>query len=168
MASTRLRCCSILAAALCAAAPALAGDEGFAPEFKVRAGLTAGAFRTDQDANQAYGFGLAVRHDYGPGTAFLELSYDFLAGQAVDRTPFGQPVWAPAGTGMGTSDPGTGNPYFLRANDSIDFRKESAAGFSLKGGYSAPLAFMEGLSWQAGVSLDFYQTSSEFTGTLRP
>ena len=158
---------SILAAALlCAALPALAGDEGTTVEYKVGFGLTSGQLRQDQGANQAYGFGVGLRHPYRQGTVTLDLSYDILAGQALDRTPFNQPVWGPSGSGLATTDPGTGNPYFLRPNESLDFRKESASGFSLRGGYSAPLG--AGLNWQAGLSLDFYRTSSEFTGTLRP
>jgi hypothetical protein len=168
MAGTRFRCCSILAAALCAALPALAADQDYAPEFKLRAGLTAGTLHQDQGANQAYGFGVAVRHNYGPGTLNLELSYDILAGQALDKTPFGNTVYGPSGTGFAATQPSTGHPYFLRANESIDFRKESASGFSLKAGYGAPTGLVDGLNWQAGLSLDFYQTSSEFTGTLRP
>lgn len=159
---------SILAAVLCAALPALAADGGTTLEYKLGAGLTAGALRTDQGANQAYGFGLAARHPYGAGTLTLDLSYDLLAGQALDRMPLNQPVWGPSGTGLATTEPTTGNPYFLRTNESIDFRKESAAGFSLRGGYSAPLGAVPGLNWQAGISLDWLRTSSEFTGTLRP
>ena len=82
--------------------------------------------------------------------------------------PLGSPVYAPAGSALGTADPATSKPYFLRVNESLDLRKESAAGFSLRIGYAARAGWWEGLAWQAGLSLDGYKTSSECTGTLRP
>jgi hypothetical protein len=157
-----------LAAAMFAALPALAGDDGTTFEFRLRAGLTAGALRQDQGDNKAMGFGVAARRAFGKGHLTAELSYDILAGQARDRMPLAGPVYAPAGAALGTADPVTHNAYFLRVNESIDLRKESASGFSLKGGYSAPLGLVSGMSWHGGLSLDFYKTSSEFTGTLRP
>ena len=155
------------AAALLAFVPALAQDNSLPLEFKLRTGLTAGALRTDQGDNKAFGFALAIRKPFGKGQLTGELSYDILAGRARDVMPTSGPVYAPSGGSLGTASP-TGSPYFLRANESLDLRKESAAGFSLKGGYAAPLGLCEGLTWQAGISLDFYKTSSEFTGTLRP
>lgn len=167
MAGSRLLPLLALAAALSTSAPAFAADETTPFEFKLRAGLTAGTLRQDQGDNKAFGFGLAVREPFGKGFLTGELSYDILPGRARDTMPTTGPVYAPSGAALGVAGP-SGSPYFLRANESLDLRKESASGFSLKGGYSAPLGLFQGLSWQAGLSLDFYRTSSEFTGTLRP
>lgn len=157
-----------LAAAFCLAVPAFAGDGGDAFEFKLGGGLMAGTLRNDQGANQFYGFGAAYRRPWASGTLVVELSYDILAGQASDKMPLNARVYAPAGPSLGSSDPVTGNAYYLAVGNSIDFRKESAAGFSARVGYAAPLGFWNGLLWQGGLSLDAYKTSSEFTGTLRP
>lgn len=168
MAGIRFLSRSTLAAALCLALPALAADPGDTFEFKLRGGLMAGTLRDDQCGNQAYGFGVAYRRPWAQGTLALELSYDILAGDARDKMPLGRTVYGPSGAGLGATEPGTGNPYYLAVANSIDLRKESASGWSLKAGYGAPLGAWEGLSWQGGLSLDAYQTSSEFTATLRP
>ena len=151
-----------------AASSLAAADEGLPFELKLRAGLKAGTIQTDHADNKAVGFAVGTRHPMGSGFLTGEISFDILPGQARDTMPVGQAVYAPAGTGLGTASPATGNPYFLRPNESIDLRKESSQGFSVKGGYAAPLTWNEGLTWQAGLSLDAYKTSSEFTGTLRP
>jgi hypothetical protein len=166
MAGIRLSSLHVLPVALCLAFPALAADGGPSFEFKLRGGLTAGTLRRDQGANQTYGFGFAARRPWAEGTLALELSYDVMAGQYFDRMPVGGAVYGPALAG--TSDPATGHPYYLTQSNSIDWRKEQASGWSLKAGYAAPLGWWDGLSWQGGVSLDAYQTSSEFTATLRP
>jgi len=145
-----------------------AADEGQTFELKLRAGIKAGDLQKKHVDNKAIGFAVGARRPLGKGFLTGELSFDILPGQAHDATPFGGAVYAPAGTGLGTADPTTRNPYFLRPNESLDLRKESSQGFSIKGGYAAPLAWNAGLSWQAGLSLDAYKTSSEFTGTLRP
>lgn len=154
--------------ALGAAVSLSAADTGPAFEFKLRAGLTAGALRTAHGDNKAMAFGVGVRSPFRGGFLTAEVSFDLLPGQALDQTPLDGPVYAPAGTSLGTADPVTHKPYFLRVNESLDLRKESSQGFSLKGGYAAPTGWAEGLSWQAGISLDFAKVSSEFTGTLRP
>ncbi|WP_285571559.1 hypothetical protein, partial [Geothrix limicola] len=51
---------------------------------------------------------------------------------------------------------------------SMDLRKESAQGFSLRGGYTDALPWIQGMTWKAGLSLDAYKVMSEFTGTLIP
>jgi hypothetical protein len=137
-------------------------------ELKLRTGLKAGDLQKDHADGKAFGVALGARRQFGKGYLTGEVSFDFLPGQATDATPFSGPIYAPSGSGLGTSDPISHNPYFLRANESLDLRKESSQGFSVKGGYAAPLSWNEGLTWQAGISLDFYKTSSEFTGTLRP
>lgn len=151
------------------ASPALlAGDQGMTYDLKVRVGLKGGDLQTKHADNKAFGFALSIRRPLGGGQLTGELSFDIFPGQNRDTMPTSGAVYAPAGAGLGTSDPITHNPYFLRPNESLDLRKESSQGFSLKGGYAAPLPWAEGLSWQAGLSLDAYKTSSEFTGTLRP
>ncbi len=137
-------------------------------ELKLRAGVKAGDIQTVHADNKAVGFAVGTRRPMGSGFLTGEISFDLLPGQARDAMPVGRAVYAPAGAGLGTASPATGNPYFLRPNESIDLRKESSQGFSIKGGYAAALSWNEGLTWQAGLSLDAYKTSSEFTGTLRP
>lgn len=159
---------SLMLLAALAGTSLIAADEGTAYELKLRVGLKGGDLKTDHGDNKVIGFAVGGRRPMGAGFLTGELSFDLLPGQARDTMPVGQAVYAPAGSGLGTSDPVTKNTYFLRANESIDFRKESSQGFSLKGGYAAPLSWNEGLTWQAGLSLDAYKTSSEFTGTLRP
>lgn len=151
-----------------AASSLVAAEEGLPFELKLRAGLKGGTIQTDHADNKAMGFAVGTRRPMGAGFLTGEISFDLLPGQARDAMPIGKPVYAPSGTGLGTASPTTSNPYFLRPNESIDLRKESSQGFSVKGGYAAPLAWNEGLTWQAGLSLDAYKTSSEFTGTLRP
>jgi len=146
----------------------LAGDQGMTYDLKVRVGLKGGDLQNKHFDNKAFGFALGIRRPFGSGHLTGELSFDVFPGQNRDVLPLSGNVYAPAGSGLGTSDPITHNPYFLRTNESLDLRKESSQGFSLKGGYSAPLSWADGLSWQAGLSLDAYKTSSEFTGTLRP
>ena len=149
------------------ACPLLAGDSGYDFDLKVKAGFKTGTLQTDHADNKAFGFALGASRPFGKGRLTLEAGFDILPGQTRDSLPSG-PIYAPAGAGLGTADPATGHPYFLRPNESLDLRKESSQGFSLKGGYAAPLTGVGGLSWQAGLSLDAYKTASEFTGTLRP
>lgn len=151
---------------LAAAGPSAGVGQAF--ELKLRAGIKAGDLQKEHADNKAIGFAVGARRPLGKGFLTGEVSFDILPGQAHDATPFGGAVYAPAGAALGTASPTTQNPYFLRANESLDLRKESSQGFSLKGGYAAPLTWNEGLTWQAGLSLDAYKTSSEFTGTLRP
>jgi hypothetical protein len=145
-----------------------AADEGQAFEVKIRAGLKGGDLQQKHVDNKVIGFALGGRRPLGQGWLTGEVGFDLLPGQAHDATPFSGPVYAPAGSALGTADPVSHNPYFLRANESLDLRKESSQGFSVKLGYAAPLALGPGLTWQAGLSVDAYKTSSEFTGTLRP
>lgn len=159
---------SLMLLAALAGSSLIAAEEGSTYELKLRAGLKGGDLKADHGDNKVIGFAVGARRPMGHGYLTAELSFDLLPGQARDTMPVGQAVYAPAGTGLGTADPVTHNPYFLRANESIDLRKESSQGFSLKGGYAAPLSWNEGLTWQAGLSLDAYKTTSEFTGTLRP
>jgi hypothetical protein len=154
--------------ALLGTIPLGAAENPYSYELKLRAGLKTGTIQTDHADNKAMGFAVGTRRPMGAGFLTGEVSFDILPGQARDAMPIGKSVYAPAGTGLGTASPTTSNPYFLRPNESIDLRKESSQGFSVKGGYAAPLTWNEGLTWQAGLSLDAYKTSSEFTGTLRP
>jgi hypothetical protein len=164
--STLIRTFLLLAAM---AGTSLMAGEGLQDfELKLRTGLKTGDLQKDHADSKVFGFAVGARRQFGKGYLTGEVSFDLLPGQAHDATPLSGAVYAPAGAGLGTSDPNTLSPYFLRPNESLDLRKESSQGFSVKGGYSAPLSWNEGLTWQAGMSLDVYKTSSEFTGTLRP
>lgn len=159
---------SLMLLAAMAGSSLFAAEPGQAFELKLRVGTKSGDLQQDHGDNKVIGFAIGTRRPLGQGFLTGELSFDVLPGQARDTMPTGQAVYAPAGTGLGISDPVSNNTYFLRPNESIDFRKEASQGFSLKGGYAAPLSWNEGLTWQAGLSLDAYKTTSEFTGTLRP
>ncbi|HLO67929.1 MAG TPA: hypothetical protein VK188_12975 [Holophaga sp.] len=159
------RALTVLAAAC---APLLAADTGSGLDLKLKTGLKAGDVRTALKDNKLFGFAIGGSRAWGAGRLTFEAGFDLLPGQNYDATRTSGAIWAPAGTGLGTSDPTTGNAYFLRPNESLDLRKESAQGFTIKVGYGAPLAWNPGLSWHAGISLDAYKVSSEFTGTLRP
>ncbi|BDU76531.1 hypothetical protein [Mesoterricola sediminis] len=162
---TAFRALTVLAAAF---APLLAAEPDMSFDLKLKTGLKGGSARQELKDNKIFGFALGASRAYGSGRLTAELGFDILPGQNYDATPFSGAIHAPAGTGLGIADPATGHPYFLRPNESLDLRKESAQGFSLKLGYAAPLSWNQGLSWHAGISLEAYKVSSEFTGTLRP
>lgn len=134
--------------------------------LKIGAGLTAGSFRSESEANKAITLGLEAARAFHGGALSLELGFDYIPGKPRDVMPQGGQVYynpkAPTATYAGQA-------LRLSTATSIDWRKESVAGFSLKGGYSAPLDLgLEGLTWKAGLSLDFHRVSSEFSGTLIP
>ncbi|WP_285577289.1 hypothetical protein, partial [Geothrix limicola] len=53
-----------------------------------------------------------------------------------------------------------GVPLSLSNANSMDLRKESAQGFSLRGGYTDALPWIQGMTWKAGLSLDAYKVMS--------
>ena len=156
---------TLLLLAAMAGTSLLAADQPDLFDLKLHAGLKSGELQKDHLDNKAMGFAIGARHPWGKGQLTAELSFDILPGQATDTMPTSGAVYGPGGA---VADPVSHNAYFLRPNESIDWRKESSQGFSLKGGYAAAVAGWQGLSWQAGLSIDAYKTSSEFTGTLRP
>lgn len=165
MPSIRTLVRSVIATGGCAALSLLAQDAGPSYAFKIRAGLTAGDLRKDHDTNQAMGFDVAGRFPLGDRRFILaELGFDYLPGRDHDAMPrTGSVYYMP-------ESPATefgGQPLWLNPNNSIDWRKESLQGFSLRGAYQAPIPG-SAWYWFAGASLDMHKATGQFSGTLIP
>ena len=135
-------------------------------DFKLRGGLTAGDLSKDHADTKAFGFGVAGRFPLGSTRALsVELGFDYFPGQDRDLMPGNGPVYynyqAPVTTYGGQN-------LYLSTGNSIDFRKEYAQGFSLRCAYSDAIPTWNDWYWFAGVSLDFYRTTAELSGTLIP
>jgi hypothetical protein len=156
---------AIAALACGAILPLLAADPGPSFDFKVRTGLTAGALREDHADNKALGVAIAGRFPLGETRAFtVELGFDVLPGQPHDVMPTSGPIYYKPEAPTTTYN---GSPLSLSTASSIDFRKARAQGFSVRGAYTDQLGAGP-LYWFAGVSLDLYKATTEFTGTLIP
>jgi hypothetical protein len=135
-------------------------------DFKIHAGLTGGTLRKDLGDNQMFGLGFQGTYPLqGKGALTFEADFDVLEGRWHDATPGGGPVYYNPASPVASS---SGQPLVLDPNSSIDIRKESQQGFTFRFGYTNALPWIEGMTWQAGLSLDAFKTSSEFTGTLIP
>ncbi|WLT30676.1 hypothetical protein [Geothrix sp. PMB-07] len=146
---------------LCAQSP-------YSFDLKIHGGVTGGSLHTDLADNKTFGFGVEGRYSLG-GTKALtaELSYDAFGSRWRDVPPPSATIYAlPAGGAPVTT--WNGGPLVLTNANSMDLRKESVQGFSLRGGYTDALPWIQGLTWKAGLSLDTYKVISEFTGTLIP
>jgi hypothetical protein len=139
------------------------------PEFKVRAGLTAGNLAKDMRDNKTFGFALANTFPLGEGKGInVELTYDIFPGSTRDVTQYPKTVYANIpGHGIVSSDPNTGLPLTLTPALSVDSRANKMEGFGLRGSYVSPIPGITGLSWQAGLSLNRYKSSNEFLIDLR-
>jgi hypothetical protein len=144
--------------------PLAAQDKPLSFDMKIRAGLTTGAIQKDHFDNKAMGFGLATIYPLGGTKAVTaELSFDLLTGRHHDVLSTSGAVWVNPANPVTTN--GT-TPYVLNPTYSYDDRKESSQGFSLRLGYTDALPILDGLSWQAGLSLDRYKPKSEFKYTF--
>ncbi|MDP2875072.1 MAG: hypothetical protein Q8O00_02740 [Holophaga sp.] len=144
--------------------PLAAQDKPLSFEMKMRAGLTTGALQKDHFDNKAMGFGVAASYPMGKTAAVTaELSFDLLPGRHRDVMPAGGTVWVNPANPVTTTG---STPYTLNPTYSYDDRKESSQGFSLRLGYTDSFPVLEGLSWQAGISLDRYAAKSEFKYTF--
>lgn len=160
----------LLASAAILALPLAAQDGSLLnPQFKIRSGLTAGTLSKDMRDNKTFGFALANTFSLGDGKGItVELGYDIFPGNTKDclRTP--GTVYADVpGYGIVSKDPATGNPLILRPSESTDSRANKMEGFGVRASYQSPIPGISGLSWQAGLSLDRYRSSSEFLIDLR-
>ncbi|GLH71707.1 hypothetical protein GETHLI_02090 [Geothrix limicola] len=160
----------LLASAAILALPLAAKDGSLLnPEFKIRSGLTAGTLAKDTQNNQAFGFALANTFPLGGGRGIsVELCYDFFPGNTRDRMQSPSTVYADVpGYGIVTKDPSTQNPLVISPINSTDSRAHKMEGFGVRTSYLSPIPGIEGLSWQAGLSLDAYKSSNEFLIDLR-
>jgi len=146
------------------ALPLAAQDSPLSFDMKMRAGLMSGAMQKDHFDNKAMGFGLAATYSLGGTKAVTaELSFDLMPGRHHDVMPTGGTIWVMQdGAPVNIND----TPNTFDFIHSYDDRKESCQGFSLRLGYTDALPFLEGLSWQAGLSLDRYKPKSEFKYTF--
>jgi len=155
-----------LVAACGAALPVLAESPDPSFAFKIHSGVTAGQLRTDHVSNQALGFDLAGRFPLGATSAFtVELGFDYIPGRDHDAMPTSGPIYYNYQTPVTSYNE---QPLYLSQTNSIDLRKESLQGFSLRGGYTDSLPGMGAWYWFAGASLDLQKSRAQFSGTLIP
>jgi hypothetical protein len=138
------------------------GDLDFA--FKLHAGATSGNLKDDMHAQSMLGIGVEGSWALSSKAAiFGELTYSsYGGGEGYDNTHFSGPIYASTGATIGPD----GNPLFLQQPSSVDYRKNTLRGFSLRGGYRA--IFANSWSWQAGLTIDGMQFRQEASGTLQP
>lgn len=127
------------------AGSSLAAQEGpaFDVGLKVHAGSSFGDLQEDTKTKKMVGIGATFSYRLGQRSALVgELAY--LKFPANDyRNPL------PAGA----------------TTTSADLRKDNLSGFSLRGGYRAPL--MEtGFNWQAGLTVDSLKSRQEVSGQI--
>jgi hypothetical protein len=133
-----------------------AADLPFNPGVKFRFGVVGGALQEDLNKNQMVGFSLtADLMTWGSSTLFGELTYTTISGDQK--------------TAMFKELKDGGSPFpggTVEVNDSADTRKNGLAGFGLRAGYRAPLAW--GWNYQAGLTLDSLKYTQEALGYLTP
>lgn len=118
--------------------------QSFDMGFKVKAGLTSGNLADDMQSNKLMGLGVTAEWGLSDKASLIgELSYTSMPG-----TDYFYPM-----------------PSTVTLATSTDRRKNSLEGFSLRGGYRAPLLDW-GWSWQAGLSLDRFKSRQEVSGQL--
>ncbi len=150
---------------LALAIPLAAEDPGPTFDLKVHSGFAAGDLQKLHANNKVFGLGVAGRFSTSANGAFtLELGFDILPGRDHDVMPTSGLVYYDPANPVTTY---AGQPLTLSVTNSIDFRKESTQGFSLRGAYTNRLPGSDWY-WFAGASLDFYKTTAQFTGTLVP
>ncbi|HJV48048.1 MAG TPA: hypothetical protein VJ549_02115 [Geothrix sp.] len=161
----------LLASAAILALPLAAQDGSqLNPEFKIRSGLTTGTLAKDLRDNKSFGFALANTFSLGSGKGLsVELGYDVFTGNNRDSMRTTGPVYYNLpGYGVISADSTSGAPLYLLSSSSTDSRSRKMEGFGLRASYVSRIAGIEGLSWQVGLSLDHYKSSSEFLIDLRP
>jgi len=131
--------------------------------IKLHAGATAGNLKDDLHAQNLLGLGLEGVCALTPTSAIVgELTFSaYGAGKGYDNTKLTGTVWASNGQSSVL-----GVPITLAPGTSVDYRKNSLQGFSLRGGYRA--TFQGVWAWQAGLTLDRLQYRQEANGTLQP
>ena len=157
---------SILAAALLSGVGLMAqsapkpGDFGF--NVKLHAGGTFGNLKDDLHAQNMFGLGLEGTYALSSSSSIIgEVAFLSFGGKGYDNTHLSGPIYIP-----GPTTTSGGSPVYLDPASSVDFRKNSLAGFSLRGGYRR--AINDTWAWQAGLTLDNLKYRQEASGTLQP
>lgn len=126
------------------ALPSAAQGKGFTASGKVRAGVTSGDIQQDMQANKATGMGIEVGYGLSDRTSvFGELAYLNFA-----STDYWNPL-----------------PATAVVASSVDLRKNKLGGFTFRGGYRSGFG-SQGLSWQAGLTLDRFKSRQEVSGQI--
>lgn len=164
---------SALLCALLGAIPLGAAEGPYSFDLKIRAGASSGSLAQDNDNKRQIGLSVGVMRPWLNGHLSADLTFDLFNGRNADRTRFSGPIYYdPTGKQDGSSavDNVGGEALYLDPINSIDLRKHSVAGFGARIGYMAklPISWMQGWSWQAGISLDRLKTTYEVAQTLIP
>lgn len=137
------------------------GDFAFA--FKLHAGATAGNLKDDLHAESMLGLGVEGSYALSSTRAIIgELTFSsYGGGEGYDNTKFTGSVYI-----AGPTDNVGGQPVYLLPTSSVDYRKNTLQGFSLRGGYRQ--TFRGIWAWQAGLTLDGMKYRQEASGQLQP
>lgn len=130
--------------------------------MKLRAGSSFGEIARSNDNKRVLGLGLGGYLPFRGGFLTADVGYDLFQGSRHDETRLNGPIFDAKGN---TGNAG-GVPYVLSNRSSLDLRKQLFRGFSVRAGYLAPIA--GSVAWQAGITLDRYQTYYEVAQTLIP
>jgi opacity protein-like surface antigen len=137
------------------------GDLGFT--LKLHGGATAGNLKDDLHSQSMLGLGFEGSWALSSTGAIIgEFTFSsFGGGEGYDNTKFSGPIYI-----AGPVDNVGGQPIYLRTSSSVDYRKNTLQGFSLRAGYRG--TFAGSWSWQAGLSLDGLKYRQEASGQLQP
>lgn len=137
------------------------GDLGFT--LKLHGGATAGNLKDDLHAESMLGLGFEGSWALSStGAIIAEFTFSsFGGGEGYDNTKFSGPIYI-----AGPLDNVGGQPIYLLTASSVDYRKNTLQGFSLRAGYRG--TFASNWSWQAGLSLDALKYRQEASGQLQP
>jgi hypothetical protein len=138
-----------------------AGDFNF--DLKLRMGATAGNLKDDLHAESMLGMGIEGSYALSSrGAVIGELAfYTFGGATGYDNTRLSGPIYI-----AGPTTTVGGHPIYLQTSSSVDYRKNTLQGFSLRGGYRGVISDL--WSWQAGLSVDALKFRQEASGTLQP
>jgi hypothetical protein len=137
------------------------GDLNF--NVNLHAGGSLGNLKDDLHAQNVFGIGLEGSYALSSTSAIIgEVTFtSYGGGKGYDNTKLSGPIYT-----TGPSSTSGGVPLNLAIKSSVDYRKNSLAGFSLRGGYRSNVTDI--WSWQAGLTLDSLKYRQEASGTLQP
>jgi hypothetical protein len=156
-------------AILAGTVPALAQARPSAGPFdfnvKFHAGATAGNLKDDLHAQNMLGLGVEGSYALTSTSAiFGEFTFSaYGGGKGYDNTKLSGLIYGTGGATQDTSVPP--NPYLLQIASSVDYRKNTLRGFSLRAGYRGTITGL--WSWHSGLTLDGMQFRQEAHGTLQ-
>jgi hypothetical protein len=150
-----------LAAMLTCAALSAADTKGLDMAMVFRAGSGFGDLKADTNRAPLMGVGLAIDWGLGDGGTIVgQIGYTYFASGDQDLMKRSGDVY------YNGSNTLAGAPLWLSPESSSDSRRNKLEGFGARIGYSRK--FLGDWSWQAGLSLNRYQSRQEASGTLRP